>query len=285
MGGFEFCYASSVNTYAAGRDRRVFPRVNRGALSVPAAVHIRAQPPVSLVDLSPGGALIDVPFQLTPNARLTIELVTGHEHRTVPFQLLRCYVASLDGGVRYHAAGAFESTLALPGLVVGGAPPAAARLAATLEAFLRHDGSAGGTGRAREFDLLLASILESVRRGEPAVQIALEIRSHLAKLIPSLRITPATSGYLPDPSRGARFFDMDFRSNNVLTAVDRRLLRAAAQIFLILKRDLPEEPGTEEPPAAGAGSPAIAYSIADWQEMCRGDAPAAVRTPRVLAYR
>ncbi len=283
---FESCYPGGVKVYATESDRRIFQRVNRVDLSVPASIHIPAQPPVSLVDLSSGGALIDLPFQLTPNSRVTIALVTGHEHRIVPFQLLRCYVASLDGGVRYQAAGAFDKTLELPGLVPSAAPAAANQLAATLEAFLRHDGIAGGNGRVREFDLLLASILDSVRRGEPAAQISLEIRSHLAKLIPSLRIEPAKSEYLPDPSRGARFFGMDFNSRNVLTTVDRRLLRAAAQIFAIVNRELPTEPAPPAPKVVDTATSAIAYSIADWQEMCRSDAPIKDNNePRVLACR
>ena len=96
---------------------------------------------------------------------------------------------------------------------------------------------------------------------------------------------PASIHILPDPSRGARFFGMDFNSRNVLTTVDRRLLRATAQIFAIVNRDLPAEPVPPAPRTIDEASSAIPYSIADWQEMCRRDAPVAANEPRVLAYR
>ena len=260
---------------STGRDRRVFPRISPGDLTVPASIRIPSRPPVSLVDLSSGGALIDLPFQIGPTSRLTVELVTGSQRQSVPIQLLRCYVTSLKDGVRYQAAGAFETALRLPGLMRNPARTPTNQLASTLEAFLRHDGIGGGNARVREFDHLLGSVLEAVQRGDPAARISLEIRSRLAALIPSLTMEPATTAYLPDPSRGARFFGIDFKARNVLTAVDRRLLRAAAQILSIVSRDIPSESTGADPAPAADSSPAIAYSIADWQEMCRQDAPLA----------
>src|SRR4029453_6530048 len=93
------------------RDRRVEPRLSPDELSTPASIRIPNRPGVSLVDLSPGGALIDLPFQIRPNSRVTLEFRAASERMILPFRMLRCCVASLQGGVRYHAAGAFEERL------------------------------------------------------------------------------------------------------------------------------------------------------------------------------
>jgi hypothetical protein len=68
--------------------------------------------------VSPGGVLLDAPFQLRPGSNLVLEVSTDEEALTVrfdtiriPFHVLRCYVADLKDGVRYHAAGIFDDAL------------------------------------------------------------------------------------------------------------------------------------------------------------------------------
>src|SRR5262245_8927588 len=113
-------------------DRRAHRRVASVDLG-DAQIRIPHRPAVSLVDLSSGGALLELPFQLSPQSRMTVELHAPGEQVAVPFRLLRCYVTGLRGGVRYHAAGAFEELLHLPMLAERPAPSGAARLAAALE--------------------------------------------------------------------------------------------------------------------------------------------------------
>lgn len=215
------------------RDRRVHPRVSWEDLSTPASIRIPNRPGVSLVDLSAGGALLHVPFQLRPNSRMTVEFRAASERMMLPFRLLRCYVASLKGGLQYEAAGEFEHRLDWNPLLGHAAAEEATsnRLVATLETFLRH---APTSGRIFEFDHLLMWVLDAARSGERAERIALEIRLRMTRIIPSLVIETATGSTLPDPARSARFFGFDFRCAGLLTTSDRRLLRSTAHLLSIV---------------------------------------------------
>ena len=240
-------------------------------MEAPASIRIPSRPPVSLIDLSSGGALIEFPFQIRPESRLTVELTTGPERLKVPFRLLRCYVASLKDGVRYQAAGTFEADLNLPILMRAPAQTPASRLVSTLEAFLRQGGPANRHDRVREFDNLLVSLLDGVRRGEPAERISLAIRARLENFVPSLSIEPATTAYSSDPSRSARFFGIDFKSKHVLTTIDRRILRVAAQLLSAVNDGVPQATRPVRPSNTPAGLvvPEVTHGVADWQEMCR----------------
>ena len=251
-----------------GRDRRIHPRLSPDKLSTPATIRIPNRPAISLVDLSPGGALIDLPFQIRPDSRLTVEFRAAAERMMLPFRLLRCYVTSLRGGVRYQAAGSFEDGLDWKPLLNDVAAQATTgRLIATLEAFLRQSSAAD---RVVEFDQMLMWILDAAQRGERSERIALEIRRRLVRLIPSVVIEPAIKPLLPDPTRGARFFGLDFRAERALSTSDRRLLRATAQLLSIVKGSNGNGNGHgSQPvrPTQTTGS-VISYSVADWQDMC-----------------
>jgi hypothetical protein len=256
-----------------GRNRRIHPRLSPRELSTPASVRIANRPAISLVDLSPGGALIDMPFQMRPDSRVTLEFRAASEHMMLPFRMLRCYVTSLHGGVQYQAAGEFEKPLDWKPLLVDAAAQATTdRLIATLEAFLRH---ASPTGRVVEFDHLLMWILDAARRGERADRISVEIKLRLTRLIPSIAVAPTTQSSLPDPARGARFFGFDFKTERALTASDRRLLRTAAQLLSIVSNN-GDRPLRAAPPLAfktrqSTESPVIAYSVTDWLTMRETD--------------
>ena len=130
-------------------DRRAHRRIASTELPKSALIRIPHRPAVSLVDVSSGGALLELPFQMPPESRFTLELSTTEDRLAVPFQLLRCYVADLKGGVRYHAAGAFDRVVKLPASLAGGLELSESdRLIATLEAFLRTS-QAAESGRAR----------------------------------------------------------------------------------------------------------------------------------------
>lgn len=252
----------------SGRERRIHRRIGREELHIPATVRIPNRPPVSIIDLSVGGALIDLPFQLRPESSVKVQVQSGSELLIVPFRPLRCYVASLTDGVRYQAAGAFEERLQLTALLAGDVPQTAtSRLASALEAFLRQGGL--GANRAPVFDHLLGWILDAVRRHEPAERISVEIRSRLARFIPSLTMKPAASAFLPDPSRGARFFGIDFTSPQALTSTDRRVLRATAQLLAIVEGDAPSPERRRVQGAWGRTPVTLVHTVADWQQMCR----------------
>ena len=70
---------------------------------------------VTLVDLSEGGALLQVDAPLRPGARLKLELVGNGLEAMVPLEVLRCYVASLRGeSTFYRGACAFAHPIDLP---------------------------------------------------------------------------------------------------------------------------------------------------------------------------
>jgi hypothetical protein len=234
-----------------------------------------------LVDLSPGGALIDLPFQVRPDSRVAMEFRAASDRMILPFRLLRCYVRSLRGGVQYQAAGEFEQQLSWePLLTVSAAQATSNRLIATLEAFQRL---VPASCPVIEFDHLLKWILEAARRGERADRIAVEIRVRLMRLI-NVVVKPATAPSLPDPAMGARFFGFDFQCDRALTAPERRLLRAAAQLLSIVDPSanpvlMPPQPvgGT---PHVNTEHPSIVYSVADWQEPSSSDGAASQDSPR-----
>jgi hypothetical protein len=200
---------------------------------------------------------------------------------TLPFRLLRCYVKSLRGGVvQYQAAGEFDQPLTWKPLLADSAAQATStRLITLLEAFQRHGPTSGD---AMEFDALLKWILDAARRGESAERIGVEIRVRLMRLI-KVVVKPATTPSLPDPAMGARFFGIDFHGERVLTAPERRLLRAAAQLLSIVNTNAdPVLLGPRPVPArprVNAEPPSITYTVADWMEMRSRDGAASQEEP------
>jgi PilZ domain len=71
---------------------------------------------VRLVDLSEGGALLELDAPLRPGVTLTLELSGPGIDTAVPLEVLRCYIASLRGEVTtYRGACAFAHLIELPG--------------------------------------------------------------------------------------------------------------------------------------------------------------------------
>jgi len=240
-------------------DRREHRRHAPSELPISTLIRIPERPAISLVDLSAGGALLDLPFQLRPDSRITLHVVTPDEEVEVPFRLLRCYVADLNKGVRYYAAGRFDETLSLPGTLAGGHQ--AARLRSALDGLLRASHGAHLGARGVRFNELVSRIVEGLRRGESADLLLEQIKYELARLFPSLVIVPAPTSPLFDASTSARFFDLEFRSRRMLTAEDRRFLRAGAQLIRLL--------GADSPAAFQAPPPLIVHGLAEWQALSR----------------
>jgi uncharacterized protein DUF6982/PilZ domain-containing protein len=70
---------------------------------------------VKLIDLSEGGALVEVDAPLRPGVRLTLELAGGGLDASVPLQVLRSYIARLKGdSTFYRGACAFAHAIDLP---------------------------------------------------------------------------------------------------------------------------------------------------------------------------
>jgi hypothetical protein len=178
-----------------GAERREHRRVPYSELPASSIVRIPSRVPISLVDLSPGGALLEMPFQLQPEARITLELKTSSEPLLVPFQLLRCYVT---------------------------------------EVFRRASQVTDFTSRGTRFNELLEWTVTSLRRGEGVDVISTKIKAHLCHLFPSLTIAHISSYWSPETSTVVRFSDLGLGSNTPLTSADRRFLKASAQLISLL---------------------------------------------------
>ncbi|MEP6916958.1 MAG: hypothetical protein ABJC89_14995 [Acidobacteriota bacterium] len=79
------------------------------------SVRLKFGPPLSLIDLSAGGALVESSAPLRPGAigALTMTGRTGSVE-TASFRVLRCQVASLNGGLVYRGACVFDRMIVLP---------------------------------------------------------------------------------------------------------------------------------------------------------------------------
>ncbi len=261
---------------ASGRNRRIHPRVSSDDLSTPVSIRFPNSPAVTLVDLSPGGALLHLPFQVRPDARVTVEFRAASERMMLPFRWLRSYVRSLKGGVHYEAAGEFVHGLDWKPLLADvAAQTTSNRLIATLEAFLRH---ASTTGRILEFDQLLMWVLDAARRGERGDRVAVEIRLRLRE---SFR--PSSSSRRPrqvwPTLPGARDSSDSISSASVRSprpiAVSCGQQRNCSQSSMAgatyHERRASRSTSMR---ARRQSSDLISYSIADWQEMRQAEGAA-----------
>jgi len=258
-------------------DRRAHPRIQSAKLPV-IKIRIPNRPAVTLVDLSSGGALLNLPFPVRPESRFPLYIETPTEPVIVPFQLIRCYVSTLRGGISYHAAGAFDSLLDLQVLSQrsSGAVP---RLLEMLDRMHRGVQKAAARSRSNSaFNEILAATIVWLRRGESLDLVALKIKTHLTESYPSLMIVPSL---LPtrDEFNSVACFGLTLRSRHALSAHDRRVLKANAQLISMLedtRRALRE--GCEPPaasPMAHITPGEVAHTPAEWIEMTSQTRPAA----------
>ncbi len=70
---------------------------------------------VAVLNVSPGGALIEGETRLIPGRRIELHLASPEGRLLVAARVLRAYVSCLapDGGIRYRGALAFEAPLAM----------------------------------------------------------------------------------------------------------------------------------------------------------------------------
>lgn len=255
---------TSTNTTAPVR-RSDNPADRRAHLRIPSArlpvkrVRIPNRPTASLVDLSSGGALLTLPFQVPPESRFALKLDTAVEQVDVPFQLLRCYVAELNGGITYHAAGAFDSLLNLQALAQR-ASCSAQRLIGTLEQLRNNVQKSAAQSRSDgAFDEILGAVILWLRRDESLDLVVLKVKAHLTQTYPSLIIMPALPSY-GDALKSVACFGHTFTSKHALSARDRRYLRANAHLISMLedtRRAMRDE-------VASSQSPEVIYSAAEW---------------------
>jgi hypothetical protein len=130
---------------------------------------------VSLIDLSEGGALLELDTPLRPGLILTLEM-SGHGlEAAVPLEVLRCYIASLRGEkAKYRGAVAFSEQIRLPGRV---APP--------------QPEAADFVGTDAALARLLERCASSRQPGAPGVSLE---RKHVLHVLDALRMRTSTRG-------------------------------------------------------------------------------------------
>jgi hypothetical protein len=104
----------------ADRDRRAHERLVAHELDWLKTARLRSGTPLSLIDISPGGALFETTTPLGPGSTATLTLTGEGIAETATFRLLRCEVASLKQGLVFRGACVFDRVLQLPSVPIVG---------------------------------------------------------------------------------------------------------------------------------------------------------------------
>jgi hypothetical protein len=105
-------------------ERRAHPRHSGEELNWVRVARLKRGDAVTLVDLSSGGALLETEVPLKPGTSLTLEIIGEKLETTVPFRVLRCFVANLRGETMvYRGACSFNRLFELPAPNGRSAPP------------------------------------------------------------------------------------------------------------------------------------------------------------------
>lgn len=174
---------------AARADRRAHLRRSASDLEWLQAVRLTGGTgyDVKLVDLSEGGALLELDTPLRPGVTLTLEMSGPGIDTVVPLEVLRCYIASLRGeAATFRGACAFAHLIELPARPLRLLPaPAPAPAAPPAASFV-------GTEAALTYLLeRCASSRDAVAHG--AAGITLE-RSEVLHVLDALRTRTSTRG-------------------------------------------------------------------------------------------
>lgn len=96
-------------------ERRAWPRRAYVGGCLPPAARIRPGAPVTVVNLSPRGTLVEGSLRLRPGGRCDFQFTTASGEVFAAARVLRCFVARLEASlVRYRTALVFEQTVPLP---------------------------------------------------------------------------------------------------------------------------------------------------------------------------
>ena len=213
-------------------ERRSYTRVPAAELSWIREVRLKYGPPVSLVDLSAGGALLRSEIQLRPGTVRVMEIV-GHGVDVVPFRVLRCGIAQITpGGVIYQGACEFKRQVSLAGAHAGGGAQALRPDLVLRQLVGRHRDTvavASSTGDhalrslphllrsmqtaalvndplARGLTDLLSELVPALDRGEPATVLRGRVEHHLRRTLPGIAVTVASAPLEPEAGAESIYF-------------------------------------------------------------------------------
>jgi hypothetical protein len=235
---------------AAPHERRAHARVRPFDLRQPVLARLKHGPLLTLLDLSPGGALIETAARLNPGAHLVLEFVApGERHITViPSRVLRAQVAALEGGLRYRGGFVFKEQLVIPGL--GGEEQPAALDACDLRPL------AGGIGhlralavgsRDRESADLVDEILPQLDTCGSVRELMTVVEDRLRRHVPLLAISFAAASRArrnigeslsfdlgPAEAEGPQRMYVEFRPASRLGEAQMRMLHTGASLMGLL---------------------------------------------------
>lgn len=201
----------------APADRRSHARLPPSEFAWIRDVRLKYGPRVEVLDLSPGGALLQTDVPLRPGTNLALEIV-GRGVETVPLRVLRCQLAAIsEQGAVYRGACEFKRPLDLAASRGAGLlradlafkhlverRRAALGRAASADARERLDRELPGLLRAFQATLrmsdpldravcdILIELVSAMARGEPAAVLRVRLETQLRRVMPDLRlaITP-----------------------------------------------------------------------------------------------
>ena len=103
-----------ANLSIGTRERRAWPRISTANWSGLSTGHLQPGRTARIVDMSPGGALLETECRLLPGMRIELQLGAPTTLCRVRAIVLRCHVAALSSErIQYHGALAFEDPLIL----------------------------------------------------------------------------------------------------------------------------------------------------------------------------
>jgi hypothetical protein len=202
-------------------ERRAFARIPAADLEWIREVRLKYGSPVSLVDLSPRGALLQTSTQLRPGTVQVLEIV-GPQIESVPFRVVRCHLTQIgEAGAIYRGACEFKRTLELITSRSRGRAPLL-RIDLALRQMLGRQRervrTAGGRplrlrdGRALQTELrtigasavvndplgrgvcdILSDLVPALDRGEPAAALRTRLEGLVRRAIPGLDIAVASA--------------------------------------------------------------------------------------------
>ena len=108
-----------VPAAATGADRRAFERVAVTDLPWVKGARLKYGAPLSLIDLSIGGAQVESAVTLRPGSTIVVQIHGEDKDIALASQVLRCHIAAIAPVATYRGALAFKRVVQLPGLAGG----------------------------------------------------------------------------------------------------------------------------------------------------------------------
>jgi hypothetical protein len=230
----------------ADRDRRAHERLVAHELEWLKSARLRSGSPLSVIDLSAGGALFETSTPLGPGSTAALTIAGDGILETATFRLLRCEVSSLKGGLVYRGACVFDRVIQLP--VVGRergnstaveatpAPPPLGeeQIVALVQSVARRAPDARPVANLAK---IIAETRVALERGDPPQVILRLIEAQLGVAGRSIAGLEARRGAAFEPARLASSQpNLDPRSGTswnriVVRYLDGRMLKGYSQDF------------------------------------------------------